>query len=178
MTAKPRKTLTASCRCGQTALEIVGDPILGAACYCESCQAAGAAIAALPGAAPVVEADGGTPFLLYRKDRLRCVAGGERLAEHRLKPDSPTRRMVAGCCNSAMFLEFKGGHWLSVYRDRVPDPPPLDLRTMTGDRPADAAPLSPDLPSYKTHSGKFMWKLLGAWVAMGFRTPKVDGVAA
>jgi hypothetical protein len=177
MTAKPRKTLTASCRCGAVALQITGEPIIGAACYCESCQQAGRRFAQLPKAPATLQADGGTPFLLYRKDRLRCTEGGDRLVEHRLKPDSPTRRMMASCCNSPMCLEFKGGHWLSVYRDRVADAPPLEVRTMTGDRP-EGPPLPTDMPNYKTHSGKFMWKLLTAWVAMGFRVPKVEGVPA
>ncbi len=50
--------------------------------------------------------DGGTGFVLVRSDRVRCVKGGDKLQEHRLKPDSPTRRVLATCCNSPMFLEF------------------------------------------------------------------------
>jgi hypothetical protein len=42
--------------------------------------------------------------------------GFPRVEEHRLKPDSPTRRVVATCCNSAMFLDVTKGHWLSMYR--------------------------------------------------------------
>ena len=177
MPAEQPPVFTASCRCGEVALEIAGPPIIGAGCYCESCQDAGRRFAAIEGATPTVREDGETPYLLYRKDRIRCVRGGDRLVEHRLTPDAPTRRMLSACCNSAMFLEFKGGHWLSVYRDRVPDAPPLDVRVMTSDRPP-GPPLPADIPSYKTHSGKFMWKLLGAWVAMGFRVPKVEGVPA
>jgi len=32
------------------------------------------------------------------------------------------------------------------------------------------------MANYPSHSGKFMLKLLGAWMAMGFRRPAVDGV--
>ena len=50
---------------------------------------------------PVLNPDGGTDYVLYRKDRVQCVTGQEHLEEHRLKPDSPTRRVIATCCNSA-----------------------------------------------------------------------------
>ena len=32
------------------------------------------------------------------------------------------------------------------------------------------------LPSHRKQSGGFMWRLLVAWVAMGFRAPKLDYV--
>jgi hypothetical protein len=168
---------TASCACGRVAFEADGAPIVSAVCYCESCQKAGQRLEALPGAARMLEEDGGTSFVLLRKDRVRCMRGQEALREHRLKPDSATRRVVAACCNSAMFLEFQNGHWLSVYARRIPaeDRPPLDMRVMTADRRA-GVPFADGLPSYRKHSGRFMWRLLSAWAAMGFRAPKVDYV--
>jgi hypothetical protein len=174
-----RSPLTASCRCGAVVFEAVGAPIVSAACYCASCQEAGRRFAQLADAPPVLDAQGGTGFILHRKDRVRCLKGAERLEEHRLKPDSPTRRMVAACCHSPMFLEFSKGHWLSLYRDRIPEgAPPLEMRVMTGER-RDGTALPGDIPSYKTHSGRFMWKLLGAWLAMGLRTPKaIEGMPA
>jgi len=36
--------------------------------------------------------------------------------------------------------------------------------------------LPDDIANYPRHSWKFMLKLLGAWMAMGFRRPAVDGV--
>ena len=172
------RSLTAACRCGAVVLRIVGDPIVHAACYCASCQEAGRQIEQMPAAPAVLDADGATDFVVYRKDRVRCVQGGELLEAHRLNPESPTRRMVATCCNSAMFLDFTKGHWLSIYRARLAEPvPPLEMRVMIADRSPSFA-LPDDAPTYATHSGKFMWKLLGAWVAMGFRTPKVDGAPA
>ena len=97
---------------------------------------------------------------------------------HRLKPESPTRRMVATCCNSAMALDFTKGHWLTVYRARLAGPvPPLEMRVMTGERP-EGVVLPDDVPNYAARSGKFMGKLLAAWAAMGFRSPKVDGIPA
>jgi hypothetical protein len=178
MAVKPQKSLTASCRCGAVVLQLQAEPILRGVCYCASCQEAGRRIEQLPDAPPVLDADGGTDYVLYRKDRVRCVQGGERFEAYRLKPESPTRRMVATCCNSAMFLDFTKGHWLTVYRARVPGPvPPVEMRVMTADRRADVV-LPSDTPNYPGHSGKFMRKLLAAWMAMGFRAPKVQGIPA
>lgn len=171
------KIRIANCACGVVALEAAGEPIIGAACYCTSCRTAGQRLEALPGAPPILQADHGTEFALYRKDRVRCLRGGEHLREFRLTPSSPTRRVVATCCNTAMFLEFKGGHWLSLYRLRLPpeDRPPVELRTMTKDLGKSAA-FTDGLPSYRTQSVGFMWRLFCAWAAMGFRAPKVDYV--
>ena len=178
MSVKQQRSLTATCRCGAVVLEVAGPPIMHAICYCTSCQEAGRRIEQLADAPAILDADGGTDFVLYRKDRVRCVQGGERLQPYRLKPQSPTRRMVTDCCNSAMFLEFTKGHWLTLYRARMPGPvPPLDMRVMTADRREDVV-LAQDAPNYAAHSGKFMSKLLTAWVAMGFRIPKVEGVPA
>jgi len=54
--------------------------------------------------------------------------------------------------------------------------PPLEMRVMTADR-CEGVVLPEDVPNYAAHSGKFMWKLLAAWIPMGFRTPKVEGVS-
>src|SRR3546814_18485090 len=86
----------ASCQCGAVTLELAGKPIVAATCYCHSCQAAGKEFAALPGAPAVVGADGGTPFVLMRTDRLTWLSGSDRLGAHRLTPDSPTRRFEIG----------------------------------------------------------------------------------
>ena len=178
LNVKRHSPQTASCRCGAVVLEVVGAPIVHTACYCASCQEAGRRIEQLPDAPPLLDADGGTDFVVYRKDRVRCVQGGERLEAHRLKPDSPTRRMVAACCNSAMFLDFTKGHWLTLYRASMPGSvPPLEMRVMTADR-REGVVLPDDAPNYATHSGKFMWKLLAAWISMGFRRPRVEGAPA
>jgi len=166
---------SATCRCGKVALEIAGEPILRSICYCQSCQQAGR-LHADTGADAILADDGGTDYVLYRKDRVRCVSGGDLLEERRLKPDSPTRRMFARCCNTGMFLDFTKGHWLTVYRTRLPDGiAPATMRVMTAERP-DGPALANDMTNYRGHSGKFMLKLLGAWAAMGFRRPSVDGV--
>jgi hypothetical protein len=167
---------SASCRCGKVELRIAGAPILHGVCYCASCQEAGRRYQATPGAEPVVAADGGTDYVLYRKDRISCIKGGDLFEERRLKPESPTRRMYARCCNTAMFADFTKGHWLTVYRGRLPDDvPPATMRMMTAARPKGVI-LPDDMANYSGYSGKFMLKLLGAWLAMGFRRPAVEGV--
>lgn len=173
MSQSQPKHLSAICQCGKVKLEAVGAPILTGACYCSSCQKAGHLIEQLLSAPPVLDGDGGTSFVLYRKDRVHCVMGQEHLQERRLKPESPTRRVVATCCNSAMFLDFTKGHWLSIYRNRIPaGAPPLEVRMMTKERPAGVT-LANDVPAYGGPPGRFMLKLLGAWMAMGFRRPEV-----
>ena len=131
---------TASCTCGQVALEASGAPILSAVCYCESCRLAGRALEQVPGAPAVLNADGGVDYCLYRKDRVKVLQGGAFLREHRLTPTSPTRRVVASCCGAPMFLDFTKGHWLTLYRDRLPKDAPLpEMGVMAKDRPPGSA---------------------------------------
>ena len=170
---KQDKYLFATCQCSKVKFEAVGPPILTAACYCTSCQEAGRQFELLASAPPVLDFDSGTGFVLYRKDRVRCTMGQQYLQEHWLKPNSPTRRVIATCCNSAMFLDFTKGHWLSMFRNRFPTgAPPLEMRVMTKER-RFGVELAGDMPSYGGHSGKFMFKLIAAWIAMGFRRPEI-----
>lgn len=143
-------------------------------CCCNSCREAGGKLQSLPGAPPLLEDSGTTRFVVYRKDRVRFLQGTDALKELRLTARSPTRRVVASCCNTPVFLEFQNGHWLSLYGGLWPAAalPPLEMRTMAGDLP-DPTVLSDDVPNAKTHSVSFFAKLLGAWVAMGFRSPKI-----
>ena len=165
------RALIASCRCGRVVLEASGAPIVGAVCYCKSCQRAGHLLEEYQGAPAVVGPDGGTECVLYRKDRVRLVAGAELLEDHRLVPESPTRRVRATCCQSAMFLDMTKGHWLTLYRSRLRQgAPPIEMRVMTRDRPAGVE-LADDVPNYAAFSVKFMWRLLGARIAMGRRVP-------
>jgi hypothetical protein len=171
---KNQKHLSAICQCGKVKFEAIGPPILAGSCYCTSCQEAGRRFEQLASAPPVLDPDSGTGVILYRKDRVRCVTGQEYLEERRLNPESPTRRIVATCCNSAMFLDFTKGHWLSLYRNRFPKgAPPLEMRVMTKERRAGVA-LADDVPNYSGYSGKFMVKLIAAWIAMRFRRPAFD----
>lgn len=163
-----------ACACGQVRLQAQKAPIVSTECLCNSCRQAGARLQALPGAPQVLEANGGTRFVLYRKDRVNVIAGADRLREFRLTPEAKTRRVVAACCNTPVFLEFEAGHWLSLYGGLWQEGtlPPLEMRTMTSDL-ADASVLADDVPNCKRQSVSFFVKLLGAWIAMGFRSPKI-----
>jgi hypothetical protein len=170
----PMNIMKSRCACGGVEYEAIGTPITSAVCYCASCQEAGRILGEFPAAPQVLEPDGGTAVILFRKDRVRCVHGRERLQAHRLKPDSPTRRLVATCCHSAMFLDFTKGHWLSMYRRRFPaDAPGIEMRLMTKYARAGVA-LGGGVPSYRGLSGKFVVKLLAARLAMGIRVPNFD----
>lgn len=164
-----------ACACGQVQLEAESAPIISTECHCNSCRAAGAQLEAAPAAPPILEANGGTRFILYRKDRVNFLKGAELLREFRLTPQAPTRRVIANCCNTPVFLEFENGHWLSLYSGLWPQGalPPPDLRTMTGDLPNDAT-LADDVPSGKRQTALFYAKLLRAWIAMGFKSPKIS----
>lgn len=143
-------------------------------CYCDSCRAAAARLEKLPCARPMLDRRGGTRFVLYRKDRVAFTAGADRLREFRLSSRASTRRVLASCCNTPVFLDFKGGHWLSLYGGLWSEgaPPPLEMRTMTGDL-ADASCLPDDVPNLRNQSISFFVKLLTAWIAMGFRSPRI-----
>jgi len=45
------------------------------------------------------------------------------------------------------------------------------MRVMTTERRVGVE-LPDDVPNYRGQSGKFMLKLIGAWIAMGFRRPR------
>lgn len=165
------------CRCGNVQLDVSGSPIISTVCYCSSCRTAGERLATLPNSQRAVHDDGGTPFVLFRKDRVRFLAGTDTLRAYRLTPEAPTRRVVATCCNTPVFLEFQSGHWLSLYSGLWPDgtAPAPQLRTQTGDVPAGVV-LDASVPSGGMQTAGFYARLLGAWIAMGFKVPAVDFV--
>lgn len=163
-----------ACRCGKVHLALEGAPIITAECHCNSCRAASTRLEAVGVNPRMAEPNGGTRFVLYRKDRVRFTEALDQFKEFRLKPESPTRRVIAGCCNTPLFLEFKGGHWLSLYAGLWPADhrPPPDLRTMLGDR-KDKPVFDDGVPSGAWATAKFYALLLGSWIAMGFRVPKI-----
>ena len=171
--AQEHQSNSAVCRCGETTIELTGSPIQSVICYCESCRTAGGEFERDLGAPRTVNADGGVDYCLYRKDRVKIAHGAHHLREYRLKPESPTRRVVASCCGSPMFLDFTPGHWLTVFRDRLTGPTPAPrMRIMTRDRP-DGPALSNAVPAYATQLPRLIFTLLAAWAAMGFRRPKI-----
>jgi hypothetical protein len=164
-----RSVLKAACACGQVELEARGRPIVAVVCYCDDCQEAGRRIEALPAASRVLEPDGGTSLVVYRKDRLRCVRGQERLTPHKLKPDSATSRYVASCCNSALYLGFDDAkHWVDVFTGRIEGAaPPVQMRLCTRFRPA-GADLPDDAPGYPGFPFALISRFVRAKLAMTF----------
>ena len=161
--SQPRKNrTTAGCACGSVELEAIGAPITSTVCYCESCQEGSRQIEALPNGRPVCDPDGGTAMVLYRKDRVECSKGSRLLRGYKIREESSTSRVVATCCDSAMYLDFEKGHWLSVYLAALRgDVPPPEMRVHTKSKPAGSA-LPNDVPSYPGYSLKFMAKLFAA----------------
>ncbi len=165
---QPPKTKTiASCLRGNVELQLFGTPILSTVCYCDDCQAGARQIEALPNAQPVQGYDGGTAYVLYRKDRVEHAKGAQLLQNYKLKKESATSRAVATCCNSAMMLTFDGGpHWIPVYRARLQgDLPPVEMHVQTKFKPKNSA-VPNGVPSYASYPFKFMAKLVVAKIAM------------
>ena len=160
--------ITAGCKCGGVELEVTGALILCAACHCADCYAGSRQIEALPNACPILDRFGGTPYVLYRKDRIRYSKGAQLVKGFKVEVDSPSR-IVATCCNSAMLMDLPNPmHWVPVYRARFQgEVPALEMRINAKFKATDIDVPS-DVPSYSSFPLKFVAKLLAAKVAMVF----------
>ena len=160
--------LISTCQCGKVQCQGVDHPILSGVCYCDDCQAGAVMLESLDGAPRITENDGGTHYLTYRDDRFGCVKGADLLEPYQQSADSLTRRMVASCCNTAMFLKFSKGHWTSSYAKRFKgDVPPVEMRTQTQYRKS-RLPLPHETPVYRTFGTKLFWRLITSRLAMIF----------
>jgi hypothetical protein len=160
---------TARCSCGSVEIEAFGTPITSAVCYCDSCQEGSRQIEALAKAVRILGPDGGTPYVLYRKDRIKYSMGAELLKDYKIEAKSTTNRVVATCCNSAMVMRFDDAkHWVPVYRARFQgDLPPLQWRICTKFKPENAG-IPTDIPSSAMYPAGFVWKLLTSKLSMLF----------
>jgi hypothetical protein len=163
----PQNRTIAACSCGSVELEASGTPITSVVCYCDDCQKGSRHIESLPNAAPVLDPDGGTAYIVYRKDRIRCSRGAALLRSYKIRAESVTNRVFATCCNSAMFLNFDDSkHWVDVYRARLRGAaPPIQMRVCTKFRLATGE-VPGDAPNYPMWSFRFLAKLLVARLAM------------
>jgi hypothetical protein len=166
-TAAGRAPLKARCSCGRVEVELKGVPITSVVCYCDDCQAGARQIEALPGAPRVCAADGGTAYVAYRKDRVRAVKGVELLKVLKLGPTTPTNRVIASCCNSAMYLGFDDSkHWADIYRARIETgAPPPEMLICTKIAP-DNSNMPDDIPGFGGYPPRFLAKLMWAKLAM------------
>jgi hypothetical protein len=168
MPKPPKNVMTARCSCGGVELEATGAPILGVVCHCADCHEGSRRIEALPNSSPVLDRYGGTPYLLYRKDRVKYLKGTESLQGFKVEADSP-QRVFAACCNSAMLLDLdRPMHWVPIYRGRFQgEVPSLQMR-INAKFKHDAIDAPRDLPIHSSFPLKFVVKLIAAKVAMIF----------
>jgi hypothetical protein len=161
--------MKACCLCGGVEIELHGVPITSVICYCKDCQAGARAIEALAGAPPVQSADGGTAYVVYRKDRVQVVKGAELLTAMKLRATSSTSRVIAACCNAAMHLSFDDSkHWIDIYSARIGTgalPPEFLICTKSA---PDLAMLPADVPRHSGYPLRFLGKLIRAKIAMLF----------
>lgn len=170
--------MIAACSCGSVELEASGAPIASTVCYCDDCQKGSRHIESLPNATPVLDPDGGTSYVVYRKDRVRCSRGASLLKVHKISSASTTNRVLASCCNSAMLLNFDDSkHWVDLYTARLQgSPPPVQMRLCTKFRPAGGGGIPNDVPSYPMWSPGLLGKLLVARLAMLLNGRKVESL--
>jgi hypothetical protein len=159
----------AQCLCGNVEIQALGTPITSVVCYCDSCQEGSRQIERLDNAAPILGLDGGTAYVLFRKDRIKYSKGAELLKSYKIEEKSTTNRVVATCCNSAMVMRFDDAkHWVPVYRARFQgDMPPVQWRICTKFKPENAE-IPTDIPSSAMYPAGFMWKLLTSKLSMLF----------
>ncbi len=157
-----------SCNCGKVRFKAFGDPILTGVCYCDDCQAGGRLMESLEGAPDVLDSDGASSTLVFRDDRFECISGEEFLENVSHKDRSWTKRYVATCCNSGMYIKFEPGHWVSAYRKRFSgDLPPVEMRNQMRFRNSDL-PLPDKAPTYHRFPMSLFGRLIKARVAMLF----------
>ena len=96
---------------------------------------------------------------------------GFRLRRHlrlyKLRGASPTSRVVASCCHSAMYLGFDDGkHWVDVYQSRVQGAVlPLQMRICMRFAPRPEAVPS-DVPRHAGYPFGLIARLMAARVPM------------
>ena len=151
---KPLSRRTLSCSCGAVKIELIGSPIMVNICHCDDCQKGALRIENLTTGLKILDQYGGTPYVLYRKDRVKFIQGQELLDEIRIEGEKDTRRVVTSCCKSPFFLDFEPGHWFSIFQQRFDNPIPraqrrIQTRFMArGVNPDDGLPRYKEIFSY------------------------------
>ena len=162
----------AQCRCGAVEIGAWSDPILVTACYSDDCQAASERLAASGNSAPLAGADGGTEFMVFRRDRIACVRGAESLHAMRLRDATKTRRMIAGCCTTPMYVGFDDKRpWVSALRAGFgAGAPPVEMRICTRfRRPEHKA--EDGVPEHPGYPAAMILRVVAVWPRMLFSRP-------
>lgn len=141
-------------------------PIAALSCGCDDCQAAAQALEALPGAPAFREPCGGTPSVLFPKAALKVTRGRDKLTEHRLHPGTRTKRMVARCCNSFLYVAFdRGPFWVDVVSARIEGGAPAP-RWRIQTRYLETPPPG-DVPNHAKYPQGLVWRLALAGALSG-----------
>jgi hypothetical protein len=142
------------------------------ACYCDDCQAAAQRLAQSASSARASSIDGGTEFMVFRRDRIACTRGADRLQAMRLTAASKTRRMIASCCSTPMYVAFDDKRpWVSAFRAPFgADAPPVEMQICTRFRRAEEK-VEHGLPSHPGYPAAMVVRLLAAWPLMLFSKP-------
>ena len=162
----------ARCRCGAVEIGAWSNPLVVAACYCDDCQAASERLAAAGNSAPLAGVDGGTEFMVFRRDRIACTRGVENLQLMRLTAATKTRRMVSGCCATPMYVGFDDKRpWVSAFRASFgPDAPPVEMRICTRfRRPEHKA--EDGLSEHPGYPAAMILRILAVWPRTLFSRP-------
>ena len=169
---KTNPTYVAHCQCGAVEVGAWAEPIAVNSCYCDDCQAAAERLAASANSAPATSADGGTEFMLFRRDRIACTRGADRLQAMRLTDASKTRRMIASCCATPMYLAFDDKRpWVSAFRACFgADAPPVEMRICTRFRRSDEQ-ADDGVRSHPGYPPAMILRILAAWPPMLFSRP-------
>ncbi len=165
-----RVELKASCDCGQVQLGAQGAPIICLTCYCDDCQESARQLESHANARRIADVNGGTEFVLFRKDRVDYLRGADLLKGYKIEDGSATTRQVATCCNAPMAMVFEDSrHWIPVYRARIlGEVPPIEMLICTKYAPVLIGAAG-GVPAYTGYPMKFMARLLVSGIAMLLR---------
>ncbi len=165
-------THVAHCRCGAVEIGAWGEPIIVTACYCDDCQAAAKRLAESASVALAASDDGGTEFMLFRRDRIACTRGADRLEAMKLRAATKTRRMIAGCCATPMYVGFDDKRpWVSAFRATFgADARPVEMRICTWFRRLEDK-VEDGVRSHPGYPPAMVVRILVAWPLMLFSRP-------
>jgi hypothetical protein len=145
------------------------------ACYCDDCQTAGRQIDQMPNGRSGLQPDGGTPSVMFRKDRVQCTRGKEHLIDHKLKPSSHTTRVIASCCNSNMSTRFDNWYPMVALRTHSQNVDAVQPQICICTKFApDADKIAIQAPRHSGVAPSFVLKLLAASVQLGFQRIPTD----